>query len=234
MALKYWTYFPSRHLKVVHQQTVSSLLFLQASQWDYGAHPLLKSHCVKLRLCESSLILIAQNMPLHTSISLWRHWLPVLLIKDVVPLIARWNPPPKSSETKYDINHISRLGHVWESDVIIGTGGGSGRQSSRGRRVASFDSTARMFPPAHDRLDPVWHKLLRAWLPLQLRKSGLTTGSGTVVSAKVVEGGHVGTSDQDASVNSYILSWINSNCFCRGKNIDKLNIQVAQTSTVKI
>lgn len=72
--------------------------------------------------------------------------------------------------------------------------------------MASFDSTAWMFPPAHDRLDPVWHKLLRAWVPLQLRKNGLTTGSGTVVSAKVVEGGHVSMSEQDASVNSYILS----------------------------
>lgn len=63
-----------------------------------------------------------------------------------------------------------------------------------------------MFPPAHDGLDPVWHKLLRAWLSLQLRKNGLTSGSGTVVSAKVVKGGHGSMSEQDVSVNSYILS----------------------------
>lgn len=61
------------------------------------------------------------------------------------PLILRSNPAPKSSETKCDINHISRLGHIWESDMIIWNGGGSERQSSDGRRVASFDLTALIF-----------------------------------------------------------------------------------------
>lgn len=60
-------------------------------------------------------------------------------------MILRSNPAPKSSETKCDINHISRLGHIWESDMIIWNGGGSERQSSDGRRVASFDLTALIF-----------------------------------------------------------------------------------------
>lgn len=42
---------------------------------------------------------------------------------------------------------------------------------------------------AHDGFDSVWHKALGARLSLKLRKNGLTTGSGAVVSAEVMEGG---------------------------------------------
>lgn len=152
-----------QHLKLCYQQAAFISSGSQKSQWDYSIYHLLQSLFSlqrKLPLCKSSLILIAQKMPLHTPISHRGHWLPIFPIKDAVPLIPRSNPAPKSSETKCDVNHVSRPGHVRESDMIIWTGGGSERQSSSGRRVASFDLTAWIFPWPHDMFDLVWHNAL--------------------------------------------------------------------------
>lgn len=135
-----------------HSEIVASIPYPQATPAS------------KVATMESWLILIAQKMPLHTSFSHWGLLLPIFPIKDAVLLILRSNPALKSPETKCDINHISRLGHIWESDKIIWTRGGSERQSSHGRRIASFDLTASIFQWTQDVFDSVWHRALGARL----------------------------------------------------------------------